>query len=113
MGEPIDEGFSLIELLVVMVIIGILATVAVLAVVGVSDESEDTACDGGARALAVAVEGYLARHGRQTIPATPVGSSDPERYEQTLVAEGLIRGTSPHWNVSETGLLISLGPCAA
>ena len=59
----------------------------------------------------VAVEGYFARHGDGTIPATPAGSTDAERYERTLVADGLIRETTDLWDVSETGLLDGTGPC--
>ena len=111
MRDSADEGFSLIELLVVILILGILTAVVVFAVGGISDEGEDNACQAGARTLEVAVESYFARHGDGTIPETPSGSTDDERYEQTLVAEGLIRGASEYWDVSETGGLISIQPC--
>ncbi len=103
-----DDGFSLIELLVVILILGILAAVVVFAVGGISDQGEENACQAGARTLAVAVESYFARHGSSDIPAT---GTDTERYERTLVEDGLIRSTSEYWDVAAEGYLLSIQPC--
>lgn len=103
-----DEGFSLIELLVVILILGVLTAVVVFAVGGITDEGEDSACQAGARTLAVAVETYFARHGDSAIPAT---GTDAERYERTLVQDGLIRETSEYWDVAAEGYLLSIQPC--
>lgn len=106
--EGRDDGFSLIELLVVILILGVLTAVVVFAVAGITEEGEDNACQAGARTLAVAVEAYFARHGGGDIPAT---GTDAERYERTLAEEGLIRGTSEYWDVAAEGYLLSIQPC--
>lgn len=102
------DGFTLIELLIVIVILGILAAVVVFSVQGIADEGEDSACAGGARTLATAVEAYFAQHSTSTVPATGLG---PERFEQTLVDAGLIRSTSEYWDVAAEGYLLSITPC--
>jgi prepilin-type N-terminal cleavage/methylation domain-containing protein len=103
-----DEGFSLIELLIVIVILGILSTVVVFSVRGVSDRGQDGACAQDARALATAVESYFAKNGGSSIPATGAGA---ERFEQTLVDSGLMRGTTRYWDVAAEGYLVSVTPC--
>ncbi|MCB0965999.1 MAG: type II secretion system protein [Ilumatobacter sp.] len=103
-----DGGFSLIELLVVIVVLGILTAVVVFSVVGISDDAEENSCAAGARTLAVAVESYFARHGSGSIPPTGTGA---ERFEETLVADGLMRGTSEYWDVAAEGYLVNISPC--
>ena len=103
-----DEGFSLIELLIVIVILGILATVVVFSVRGVTDRGQDAACAQDARTLATAVEAYFAQEGNTTIPATGTGAT---RYEQTLVDAGLSREMSEYWDVAAEGYLVAVTPC--
>ncbi len=107
-AAPDDEGFSLIELLIVIVILGILATVVVFSVRGITDRGTDTACSHDARALATAVESYFAQHPTNVIPATGAG---PARFEQTLVDAGLMRSQTEYWDVATEGYLVSVAPC--
>ncbi len=58
-----DEGFTLVELLIVIVILGILATVVVFAVQGITDDSRQNSCDVGQRTVQTAVEAYYAEAG--------------------------------------------------
>ena len=58
-----DEGFTLVELLIVIVILGILATVVVFAVQGITDDSRQNSCDVGQRTVQTAVEAYYADAG--------------------------------------------------
>lgn len=105
---PDDEGFSLIELLIVIVILGILSTVVVFSVRGITDRGTDAACSHDARALATAVESYFAKHPTSVIPATGTG---PARFEQTLVDAGLVRSATEYWDVAAEGYLVGVTPC--
>jgi general secretion pathway protein G len=55
-----DEGFTLVELLIVIVILGILATVVVFAVQGITDQGQTNACSVGERTVQTAVEAFYA-----------------------------------------------------
>jgi prepilin-type N-terminal cleavage/methylation domain-containing protein len=104
-----DEGFSLIELLIVIVVLGILATVVVLSVRGITDRGQDSACEEDARIMATAVEAYFAQEiTGGSIPATGTGSA---RFETTLVNAELLRENSEYWDVAAEGYLVSVTPC--
>lgn len=55
-----DEGFTLVELLIVIVILGILAAVVVLAVSGISGRGLRNACKADFRTVETAQEAYYA-----------------------------------------------------
>lgn len=96
-----DEGFTLVELLIVIVILGILATVVVFSVRGITDQGQENACQTDARTLSVAVEAYFAQVGGTTVS------------EAALVTEGLLREESDNYNVSADGqTLTGVGDCA-
>ncbi len=69
-----DQGFTLVELLIVIVILGILATVTVFAVRGITDTGQENACDVEARTLDTAIEAYYAQN--QAVPQN-VADLDP------------------------------------
>jgi prepilin-type N-terminal cleavage/methylation domain-containing protein len=108
-GTSNDDGFSLIELLLVIVILGILATVVVLAVGGITGDAEDSACLADRRTLQKAGEAYFAQTPAEMIPAT--GAVEP--YEQTLVDAGFLRNTSQYYDLDEFGQLVAVAgsPC--
>lgn len=56
-----DEGFSLIELVVVLFILGILATIAIASYAGSTGRAEDAACRANQRTLESAVPVYQAQ----------------------------------------------------
>ena len=58
-----EDGFTLVELLVVIVILGVLAAVAVFAVGGISDTSKTSACKSDVRVVQNASEYYYAQFG--------------------------------------------------
>jgi prepilin-type N-terminal cleavage/methylation domain-containing protein len=80
-GRVSDEGFTLLELLVVIVILGVLATIVVFAVRGIVDQGEVSALEGDAKTLERAEESYQAMHGTYT-------------DEPGLVAAGFLRDES-------------------
>jgi prepilin-type N-terminal cleavage/methylation domain-containing protein len=106
--DPSDDGFTLIEVLIVIVVLGVLATLVVFSVRGITDRGQTTACNQDARILATAVEAYFTQHGGGTIVATGV---DDQRFERTLQSAALIRDMSDYWNVAAEGYLQSVAPC--
>lgn len=106
-----DDGFTLIEMLIVIVILGILATVVIVSVRGITDRGEQSSCDTDARTLATAIESYFAEVGGNTIPATGVGA---DQFERTLVNQGLLREASQLYDVDTNGDLtvVATSHCA-
>ena len=97
-----DEGFSLIELLLVIVILGILTSVVVMTVWRMNDDAVEGACDADLRALKVAAETYFAQWSTDVIP--DAGGS--EGVEVTLVQVDVLRGTSEYYDVATTGEIV-------
>ena len=79
--EEKDQGFTLVELLIVIVILGILATIVVFAVRGITDQGQQSSCKATAKTYEVAIEAYYAQYG--------VASGNPAGTD--LVAVGLLR----------------------
>lgn len=98
-----DGGFTLIEMLIVIVVLGVLATVVVASVEGITDRGEDATCDGDLRTLSVAAESYFAQVGGSTIPAT---GADADRYERTLMLQGLVREPSELYDIDDAGQVV-------
>lgn len=108
-GTSRDDGFSLVELLLVILILGILSTVVLLSVGGITGRAEDSACLSDRRLLEAARDAYFAQSRIATI--TPSGST--ERYEHTLVEAGLLRQVSQYYDLDEHGQLVQVAgsPC--
>ena len=58
-----EEGFTLIELMIVIVILGVLAGIVIFAVGGITDNGNVAACKSDVKTVDVAVEAYLAKNG--------------------------------------------------
>jgi prepilin-type N-terminal cleavage/methylation domain-containing protein len=63
-----EDGFTLIEIMIVIVILGILAAITVFAVGGITDRGETNACKANLKTTEIAVEAYWAQN--RTYPAT-------------------------------------------
>lgn len=63
-----EDGFTLIEVLVVISILGILAGIVVFAVSGISDRGQSSACKTEKATVDTAVQAYIAKVG--SAPAT-------------------------------------------
>jgi general secretion pathway protein G len=99
-----DEGFTLVEMLIVIVILGVLATVALFAVAGVTDKGQTTACASEHRTLDGAESAYSAEQATFGTMAQ-------------LVSAGRLRNTSTLFTVSVNGAgddytLTGIGECA-
>jgi type IV pilus assembly protein PilA len=57
-----EDGFSLIELLVVLIIIGILAAIAIASFTGQQNKAHDADAKAGARSAQLAMETYFVDH---------------------------------------------------
>jgi prepilin-type N-terminal cleavage/methylation domain-containing protein len=102
-----DDGFTLVELLIVIVILGILATVTVMAVRGITDRGDESACATDRRTLHTATEAYFAQTGGTSVPPTGSGA---DAHEVTLVSAGLLKSVSINYNLAADG---SLSPQAS
>jgi len=97
------DGFTLVELLIVIVVLGVLATVVVASVAGIVNRGEQATCEGDLRTLSVAAESYFAQVGGTTIPAT---GTDADRYERTLMLQGLVREPSELYDIDGAGAVV-------
>jgi prepilin-type N-terminal cleavage/methylation domain-containing protein len=78
-----DDGFTLVELLIVIVILGVLATVTVFAVRGITDQGTDSAADADLKTLESAEEAHMAKFGTYGTEAELV-TAGLLRQESTL-----------------------------
>jgi general secretion pathway protein G len=78
-----EEGFTLIEMLIVIIILGILAAVVVFGVSTFRDDSVTKACKADMKSVEVAAEAHRAKEGT---PAASVAE---------LVSEGYLRQAPP------------------
>ena len=97
-----DNGFTLIELVMVVVVLGILAGVVAFGMGSVANGTKDGPCEIDRRTLVGATAIYLSKHGGTTIP--PANPS-PDGYEQTLVDADLLESTSVFHRLDATGLI--------
>jgi prepilin-type N-terminal cleavage/methylation domain-containing protein len=105
-AEPQNQnGFSLVELLIVIVILGLLATAVVFAVGGITADAQDSGCDADAHILITATEAFFAQKQTDEIWATG-GTND--KYEITLVNQQFLRHPSDFYDLNDTGGLVAV-----
>ena len=77
-----EEGFTLVELLVVMLILGLLAAIAIPSFFNQRDKAKDADAKAGVRTAQTAIESYATDNGGSYLGATAL---DLEEIETTLV----------------------------
>ncbi|MFM7871686.1 MAG: type II secretion system protein [Actinomycetota bacterium] len=99
-----DQGFTLVELLVVITIMGVLSTVSVFAVRGITDKGQQSACESDKRVLEVAVETWF---------ADETAATSGTLSEAALVTANLLRAPSDLYNVAADGSVTAVAgrPC--
>ena len=89
-----DQGFTLVELLIVVVILGILATVTIFGVRGITDKGQASACETDKKVLETAVETWYADQSALTAG---------EPTEAKLVTAQFLRSLSGLYDVGVAG----------
>jgi prepilin-type N-terminal cleavage/methylation domain-containing protein len=102
-----DDGFSLIEMLVVMIILGLLASIAIPLYVDQKRKGHDAATRSDVNAVANAMVGYLANN--PTLPSMTVtgttvmvGSQEFAKLSPGVVLGPLVGTNSTDWCISAT-----------
>lgn len=107
-----EEGFTLIEMLIVVIILGILAAVVVFGVSTFRKDSATEACKTDVKSVGTAAEAYKAKTG--AYPADPAGDDTPM---DVLVTAGYLKAepTATAYTVSlnASGTASSSPACTA
>ena len=91
----IEQGFTLVELLIVIVILGILAGIVVFAVGNLTSNAKTNACSTEKSSIVTADEAYKAQNGSYTDTAG-------------LVAAGLLKTTPASYAISSAGTVTAV-----
>jgi len=88
--RQVDDGFTLIEIMVVILILGLLATIVVQSLRGATDRAKRTKAEADIAELKTALDRYYldngsyptADQGLQALVTPPTGGNVPTNYEQ-------------------------------
>lgn len=105
-----DQGFTLIEVLLVILVLGLLAAIVVSAAGGFTADAEESSCEADQRILGSAVERYFAE---QTTDVIVAADATPDGFEKTLVSLEMLRGVSTFYDLDASGELVPAtgSPC--
>jgi prepilin-type N-terminal cleavage/methylation domain-containing protein len=94
-----DEGFTLIEVLVVISILGVLAGIVVFAVSGINDRGQTSACKTDKATVETAQQAYYAKNSSY---AASTGA---------LATAGFLSSASTLHTTDATGAVTAVAPC--
>jgi general secretion pathway protein G len=121
-----QDGFTLVELLIVIVILGILAGIVVFAVNGITDRGIDSSCKTDIQTVQAASEAYYAQKGGWAAAIGVADDTNPNdligagflakpptstKYTITYYAVDTVVGTVTHPAGTVSGALASGGDC--
>jgi prepilin-type N-terminal cleavage/methylation domain-containing protein len=98
-----EEGFTLIELMIVIVILGILAGIVLFAVGGITDRGTTAACKTDVSTVQTAVEAFYAKHGNYPPNLVPALTNPPPAGQDQFLK----------WDANFTGTTAADGPAPA
>lgn len=98
-----DQGFTLVEVLLVIMVLGLLSAIVVATMGGFRADAAEAGCAADRRVLDTSAEAYLAQLATKTIPAT---GATPDRYELTLVAERFLARVSALYDLDASGNVV-------
>ena len=75
-----EDGFTLIEVLVVISILGVLAGIVVFSVSGINDRGQANACKTEKATVNTAIQAYIAKNGTTTAPTIALLTSSPDQF---------------------------------
>jgi general secretion pathway protein G len=95
-----EDGFTLIEVLVVISILGVLAGIVVFATAGLGDRGQTEACKTDKGTVEVAQQAHYAKK------SAYAGSTGD------LASEGFLNAASTLHSTSASGVVVGVGKCA-
>lgn len=111
----IEQGFTLVELLIVIVILGILAGIVVFAVGNLTESASTNACSTEADTMQTAIQAYRAQNNGSAPDAKPDGGAftqapeNGEGWAATLADEDLLASSSVKYYVGTSSATDSGG----
>ena len=102
----VEQGFTLVELLIVIVILGILAGIVVFAVGNLTSNAKTNACATEKSTIVAALEAYKAQNG-----AYPTGANNAARM--TLLTSGagaLLKSTPTLYQITDDSGTVAVTP---
>lgn len=99
-----DDGFSLVELLVVILVLSVLAVIVIVGVGGTASDAQGSVCRTGLSAIVEATEAYHTKTG--TFPADAASLLDP-------TVSGLLRRWPGGTDSTNDPVVFSFAPDAA
>jgi prepilin-type N-terminal cleavage/methylation domain-containing protein len=103
-GAKKDEGFSLIELLVVVIIIGILAAIAIPIYIGVQNNAKDSAVKTDLTNAKLATVAYFTENPTGTPVLASLGDGGYTKSENTSTIDYVGTPTSTSFCIAATGV---------